>query len=123
VGILPHSSHVQKKHRKEKEKIYDSAGEWRIIMSAINHNTRIPVDSRREVLMGYQDALRQHKNKLLEEKSGLRRSQKNNSTSSTSLWEEYRETSESSKERHREPKHSRRRTEWPNKEDHMISVM
>jgi hypothetical protein len=112
-----------KKNRKEKEKIYDSAGEWRIIMSAINHNTRIPVDSRREVLMGYQDALRQHKNKLLEEKSGLRRSQKNNSTSSTSLWEEYRETSESSKERHREPKHSRRRTEWPNKEDHMISVM
>jgi hypothetical protein len=30
--------------------------------------------------------------------------------------------SESSEERHREPKHSRRRTEWPNKEDRMKSV-
>jgi hypothetical protein len=32
-------------HRKEKEKVYVSAGEWRTIMSAINHGTRIPVDS------------------------------------------------------------------------------
>jgi hypothetical protein len=38
---------------KEKERVYVSAGEWRIIMSAINHGTRIPADSRREVLMGY----------------------------------------------------------------------
>jgi hypothetical protein len=38
--------------RKEKEKIYVSVGEWRIIMSAINHGTRVPMDSRREVLMG-----------------------------------------------------------------------
>jgi hypothetical protein len=44
-------------HRKEKEKIYVSALEWRIIMSAINHGTEIPADSRREVLMGYQHAL------------------------------------------------------------------
>jgi hypothetical protein len=58
----------------------------------------------------------------LEEKSELRRSQENNSTSSRSLWEEYSETSESSEERHREPKHSRRRTEWPNKEDHTRSI-
>jgi hypothetical protein len=87
------------------------AGEWRIIMSAINHGTRIPVDSRREVLMGYQYALHQHRKKLLEEKSKLRRSQENNSASSRSHREEYNETSESSEERHREPKHSRRRTE------------
>jgi hypothetical protein len=40
--------------RKEKEKIYVSAREWRIIMSAINHGTGIPADSRREALMGYQ---------------------------------------------------------------------
>jgi hypothetical protein len=43
--------------RKEKEKIYVSTREWRIIMSAINHGTGIPADSRREVLMGYQYAL------------------------------------------------------------------
>jgi hypothetical protein len=35
------------------------AEEWKIIMSAINHGTRIPTDSRREVLMGYQYALHQ----------------------------------------------------------------
>jgi hypothetical protein len=39
---------------KEKEKIYVSTGEWRIIMSAINHGTDVPTNLRREVLMGYQ---------------------------------------------------------------------
>jgi hypothetical protein len=50
---------------KEKEKVYISAEEWRIIMSAINHGTEVPAYSRREVLMGYQYALHQHKKKLL----------------------------------------------------------
>jgi hypothetical protein len=50
--------------RKEKEKIYISTGEWRIMMSAINNDTEVPTDSRREVLMGYQYALHQHKEKL-----------------------------------------------------------
>jgi hypothetical protein len=40
--------------KKEKEKIHVSTGEWRIIMSAINHGTEVPADSIREVLMGYQ---------------------------------------------------------------------
>jgi hypothetical protein len=39
--------------KKEKEKIHVSAGEWRIIMSAINHGTEVPADSRIKVLMGY----------------------------------------------------------------------
>jgi hypothetical protein len=43
--------------KKEKEKIHVSTGEWRIIMSAINHGTEVSIDSRREVLMGYQYAL------------------------------------------------------------------
>jgi hypothetical protein len=38
--------------KKEKEKIHVSTGEWGIIMSAINHGTEVPADSRREVLMG-----------------------------------------------------------------------
>jgi hypothetical protein len=54
--------------RKEKEKVYVSTGECRIIMSAINHGTEVPANSRREVLMGYQYALHQHKKKLLAEK-------------------------------------------------------
>jgi hypothetical protein len=53
---------------KEKEKVYVSAGEWRIIMSSTNHGTKVPANSRREVLMGYQYALHQHKKKLLAEK-------------------------------------------------------
>jgi predicted solute-binding protein len=71
-------------HRKEKEKVYVSAGEWRMIMSAINHDTGIPADSRREFLMGYQYALHQHKKKLLQEKSELRRSHESNRASSRS---------------------------------------
>jgi hypothetical protein len=54
--------------KKEKEKIHVSTREWRIIMSAINHGMKVPANSRREVLMGYQYALHQHKKKLREEK-------------------------------------------------------
>jgi hypothetical protein len=32
-------------HRKEKEKVYVLIGEWRTIMSAVNHGTGIPADS------------------------------------------------------------------------------
>jgi hypothetical protein len=53
--------------RKEREKVYVSAGEWRMIKSAVNHGTTIPVESRREVLMGYRYALHQHKKHLLQE--------------------------------------------------------
>jgi hypothetical protein len=59
---------------------------------------------------------------LWEEKSELRRRQEDNSASTISYWEEYNETSDSSKERHREPKHSRRRTERPRKEDRAKSI-
>jgi hypothetical protein len=57
-----------KEHKKEKEKFHVSAGEWRMIKSAINHSTEVPEGSRREVLMGYQYALYQHKKKLREER-------------------------------------------------------
>jgi hypothetical protein len=50
--------------KKEKEKIHVSTREWRIIMSAINHGTEVPTNSRREVLMWYHYALHQHKKKL-----------------------------------------------------------
>jgi hypothetical protein len=50
--------------KKEKEKIHVSIREWRNIMSAINHGTEVPANSRRDVLMGYQYALHQHKKKL-----------------------------------------------------------
>jgi hypothetical protein len=43
--------------KKEKEKVHVSTGEWRMVMSAINHRIDVPVDSRREVLMGYQYTL------------------------------------------------------------------
>jgi hypothetical protein len=95
---------------KKKEKIHISTGEWRIIMSAINHGMEVPANSRREVLMGYQYALHQHKKKLREEKDELRRSQENNNVSSGAYWDEYSKASDSNTEKHREPKHNRKTT-------------
>jgi hypothetical protein len=79
-----------------------------MIMSAINHGTDVPADSRREVLMGYQYALHQRRKKLREERDMIMRSPDYNSTSSGGYWDEYSDSSESSMERHRDPKHSRR---------------
>jgi hypothetical protein len=77
---------------------------------AINHGTEVPAHSRREVLMGYQYALHQHKKKLREERDMFMRSRGDDSTSSGGYWGEYSDASESSMERHRDPKHSRRTT-------------
>jgi hypothetical protein len=108
--------------KKEKEKIHVSNGEWRIIMSAINHGTEVPANSRREVLMGYQYALQQHRKKLRKEKDEFKRSQENNSMSSGAYWDEYNDASESSRERHRDPKHSRTTTSWAREESRIKSV-
>jgi hypothetical protein len=43
---------IRSNGKKEKEKMHVSAGEWRMIMTAVNHGTDVPADSRREVLMG-----------------------------------------------------------------------
>jgi hypothetical protein len=96
--------------KKEKEKVHVSAGEWRMIMSAINHGTDVPADSRREVLMGYQYALHQRRKKLRQERDMIMRSPDYNSTSSGGYWGKYSDSSESSMERHRDPKHNRRTT-------------
>jgi hypothetical protein len=108
--------------KKEKEKIHVSTGEWRIIMSAINHGTEVPADSRREVLMGYQYALHQRRKKLREEKDMFMRSQDNNSASSGGYWDEYSDVSESSIERRRHPKHNRRTIAWTREESHTKSI-
>jgi hypothetical protein len=108
--------------KKKKEKIHVSTGEWRIIMSAINHGTEVPADSRREVLMGCQYALHQRRKKLREERDMFMRSRDNNSTSSGGYWDEYSDTSESSMERHRDPKHSRRTTARTRQESYMKSL-
>jgi hypothetical protein len=108
TAIDVHVDKSRSNSKKEKEKIHVSTGEWRIIMSAINHGTEVPANSRREVLMGYQYALHQHKKKLREEKDEFRRSQENKSVSSGECWDEYNEASESSRDRHRDPKHNRR---------------
>jgi hypothetical protein len=91
-------------------------------MSVINHDTEVPANSRREVLMGYQYAPHQHKKKLLAEKSELRKSQESYSTSGKSYWSEYGETSDSSKERHHEPEHSRRKIARGREEERARSI-
>jgi hypothetical protein len=108
--------------KKEKVKIHVSTREWRIIMSAINHGTEVPVDSRKEVLMGYQYALHQRRKKLREEKDMFMRSQDNNSASSGGYWDEYSDASESSIERRRDPKHCRRTTARTREESHTKNV-
>jgi hypothetical protein len=102
--------------KKENKKIHVSAGEWRIIMSAVNHGTEVPADSRREVLMGYQYAMHQRKKKLREERDIFVQSRGDDSMSSGEYWDEYIDASESSMERHRDPKHNRRTTAHTRKE-------
>jgi hypothetical protein len=98
---------VKGHNRKEKEKVHVSTGEWSMIKSAINHGTVVPEGSRREVLMGYQYALYQHRKKLREERDMV--FQDNNSTSRKEYREDYSEDSEYSRERRGDPKHNRGR--------------
>jgi hypothetical protein len=93
-----------------------------MIMSAINHGTDIPIDSRREVLMGYQYVLHQRRKKLKEERDMFMRSQDYNSTSSGRYWDEYSNSSESSMERHKDLKHSKRATARTIEESYMKSL-
>jgi hypothetical protein len=108
--------------KKEKEKIHVSTEEWRIIMSAIYHGTEVPAYSRREVMMGYQYALHQCRKKLRKERDMFMSSRDNNNTSSGGYWDEYSDASESSMERHRDPKHSRRTTARTREESYTKSL-
>jgi hypothetical protein len=96
---------VKEHSKKEKEKVHVSAGEWRMIKSAINNGTEVPEGSRREVLMGYQYALYQHRKKLREERDMVL--QDNNSISREEYWKDYSEDSEYSRGRRGDPKHNR----------------
>jgi hypothetical protein len=101
---------VRSNGKKEKEKVHVSAEEWRMIMTIVNHGTDLPADSRREVLMGCQYALHQRKKKLRQERDMIMRSPDYNSTPSEGYWSEYSNSSESSMERQKDPKHNRRTT-------------
>jgi hypothetical protein len=101
---------IRSNSKKEKDKVHVSAGEWRKIMTAVNHGTDVLANSRREVLMRCQYALHQHRKKLRQERDMIMRSLDCNSTPSEGYWSEYTNSSESSMERHKDPKHSRRTT-------------
>jgi hypothetical protein len=121
-GIDKQVDKARETNKKEKEKIHVSTGEWRIIMSAVNHGIEIPEGSRREVLMGYQYALHQHKKKLREERDIFMKSRDNNSASSEEFWDDYSDDSEYSRERHRDPKHNRRTTVQRREERYSRSI-
>jgi hypothetical protein len=55
-------------------------------------------------------------------KDEFRRSQENNSVSSGAYWDKYNEASDSSRERHREPKHNRRTTARAREENRARSI-
>jgi hypothetical protein len=68
--INPHNLERGANHRAEgetksaiatREKFHLTAAEWQTIKVAVNHGAVIPLDSKREVLMGYQYALHQQK--------------------------------------------------------------
>jgi hypothetical protein len=101
---------IRSNGKKEKEKVHVSAGEWRMIMTVVNHGTDVPIDSRREVLMGYQYTLHQRRKKLRKERDMFMRSRGDDSMSSGEYWDEYSDASESSMERHKDPKRNRRTT-------------
>jgi hypothetical protein len=101
---------IRSNSKKEKEKVHVSTGEWRMIMTAVNHGTDVPADSRREVLMWYQYVLHQRRKNLRQERDMIMRSPDYNSTPSEGYWNEYTNSSESSMERHKDPKHSGRTT-------------
>jgi hypothetical protein len=112
---------TQSNGKKEKEKVHVSAGEWRMIMTAVNHGTDVPTDLRREVLMGYQYALHQRRKKLRQERGMIMRSPDYNSTPSEGYWSEYTNSSDSSMERHKDLKHNRRTTTRVVEESNMRS--
>jgi hypothetical protein len=56
------------------------------------------------------------------EGDNVRRSQEKNSVSSGEYWDENSEASESSRERHKDPKHNRRTTAWAREENHARSI-
>jgi hypothetical protein len=101
---------IRSNGKKEKEKVHVSVGEWRMIMAAVNHGTDVPTDLRREVLIEYQYALHQRKKKLRQERDMIMRNPDYNTTPSEGYWSEYSNSSESSMERQRDPKHNRRTT-------------
>jgi hypothetical protein len=121
-GVDRQVDKIREHNKKEKEKIHVSAGEWRIIMSAINHGIEVPEGSRREVLMGYQYALHQHKKKLREERDMFLRSQDNNSMSREEYWDDYSDDSEYSRERRGDPKHNRGTTAQSREERYSRSI-
>jgi hypothetical protein len=100
---------IRSNSKKEKEKVYVSAGEWRMIMTAINHGTDVPTDSRRS-FNGIPIRAAPARKKLRREREMIMRSPDYNSTPSEGYCSEYTNSSESSMERHRDPKHSRRTT-------------
>jgi hypothetical protein len=71
--------------------------------------------------MGYQYTLHQHKKKLREERDMFMRSRGDDSTSSGGYWDEYNNASESSMERHGDPKHNRRTTAQIREESYVKS--
>jgi hypothetical protein len=119
-GVDKQVDKAKERNKKEKEKVHVSAGEWRIIMSAVNHGTEVPKGSRKEVLMGYQYALHQHRKKLREERDMV--FQDNNSVSREEYWDDYSEDSEYSREKRRDPKHNRGTTTRSREERYSRSI-
>jgi hypothetical protein len=81
-------------------KIRLTVDEWKTIMAAVNDSASIPVDARREVLLGYYYALHHQSKQLEKEKSEIRKRQESVSAASKAFHEACSNASHTNSGRH-----------------------
>jgi hypothetical protein len=74
-------------------KIQLTIAKWETIRAAVDNGAAMPVDARREVLLGYHYALHQQAHQLEKEKSEIRRRSQSVSAVSKAFWAEHNNVS------------------------------
>jgi hypothetical protein len=81
-------------------KIQLSADEWNTIKEAIEHGTAIPVDTCKEVLLGYHYALQRQSRQLAKERSKIRKRKDSAIAASAAMHEAHSNASHTNNRRH-----------------------
>jgi hypothetical protein len=77
-----------------------TVSDWEIIKAAVNNGATIPIDARREVLLGYYYALHRQSKQIDREKSEIRKRQESVSASSKAFHEARNNASHTNSARH-----------------------
>jgi hypothetical protein len=81
-------------------KVQLTTAEWETIRVAVNNMAVIPIDTRREVLLGYHYALHRQAQQVEKEKSKIRKRRESVSTTSKAFREECSNASHTNRARH-----------------------